>query len=179
MRKALIITAVGNDRPGIVDRLSGVVYRERCNLEDSRMAILGGSFALIVLVTGPAEAIARLERSMPSIETELGLTIVLQSTGLRETQAERSPPMVPYRITAVALDHPGIVHRISNLLALNGINVASLDTRLTYAPITGSPVFSLTLEAEVPAELPLSKLRLLLEKLAGEENLDLEIKAIR
>ncbi len=46
MREGLIISAIGRDRPGIVDRLSGAIFRNGCNLEDSRMAILGGEFAL-------------------------------------------------------------------------------------------------------------------------------------
>ncbi|MBM3890900.1 MAG: glycine cleavage system protein R, partial [Verrucomicrobia bacterium] len=45
MRQYLVVSAVGQDRPGIVDRISEFILDHDCNIEDSRMAILGGEFA--------------------------------------------------------------------------------------------------------------------------------------
>ena len=39
------VTAVGADRPGIVAAVSRALYDVGGNIEDSRMAILGGHFA--------------------------------------------------------------------------------------------------------------------------------------
>ncbi len=178
VREGLIVTAVGTDRPGIVDRLSGVILDEGCNLEDSRMAILGGHFALIVLVTGDAEALGRLPSALSRLEDELGLGLQLRSTRLEPAKGEARAGLL-YRITAVAMDHPGIVHRISHLLADRGINVAALDTRVTHAPTTGTPVFSLTIDAQVPPGVSLARLRSVLARLADDEDLDLEVHAVR
>jgi len=178
MPEGLILTAVGQDRPGIVDQLSGVVFREGCNLEDSRMAILGGNFAVIVLVTGAKDALGRLTAALPAIEEDLGLALQVRTTTVEQPQSINLGRGLLYRITAVAMDHPGIVHRISSILARNGINVAALDTRLTHAPTTGTPVFALTIDAQVPASLSLAELRALLERVADDENLDLEFHAI-
>jgi len=177
MREGLIISAIGRDRPGIVERLSGVVFENGCNLEDSRMAILGGEFALVVLVSGPAPKLGEVRRRAQEIAGELELTALYKETRIGagdEPRAER----IPYKLTAVSLDHPGIVHRIAHLLAGQGVNVANLETRLSHAPITGAPIFSLELEAQVLAALPVSRLRSALRDLSDSENIDIDLRAI-
>lgn len=179
MRQGVIITAIGKDRPGIVDRLSGIIYREGCNLEDSRMAILAGEFAFIVLVTGPESAVTKLKDSLPSFAEDADLTLQVRTTHLEEVPREPVEEFLPYEIHVVAMDHPGIVHRVSNVLASKGINVAALDTRVTNAPTTGTPIFALNIEAQIPVKLSIAELRADLEQVADEENLDLEFRAVR
>ena len=176
MRQGLIITAVGRDRPGIVDQISGVIFREGCNLEDSRMSILGGHFALILFATGPTAAIESVSGSLPTFAAEAGLSVRVHPTAVDEDGGTSEALL--YRITAVSMDHPGIVHKVSNLLAQHGVNVASLETRVTHAPTTGTPVFSLSIDAQVPAKIPVAEIRDLLGRVADDENLDLDIRAL-
>jgi glycine cleavage system regulatory protein len=77
------------------------------------------------------------------------------------------------------MDHPGIVHKLTRVLSEHGVNVVRLDTSLSNAPVTGTPVFSLDLEAEVPAGVPVKALRGRLERLAEAENIDLELRAAK
>ncbi|HZN56855.1 MAG TPA: ACT domain-containing protein, partial [Planctomycetota bacterium] len=77
---ALIILAAGKDRPGIVDRISGLVYEAGCNLEDSRMCILGGEFSLMVLITGPSASLERVVAGLPRLERELDLLVKVKET---------------------------------------------------------------------------------------------------
>jgi glycine cleavage system regulatory protein len=76
-------------------------------------------------------------------------------------------------------DHPGIVHKLTRLLASLSVNVSRLDTELSHAPGTGTPVFSLELEAEVPTDVSVASLRSELVRLAEAENIDLEMRAAR
>ena len=73
----------------------------------------------------------------------------------------------------MALDHPGIVHRITGILRGRGVNVASLDTSLSQAPITGAPIFSLEMEVQVPVDQAVNELRAELQAAAAEENIDI------
>lgn len=178
MREGLIISSLGDDRPGIVDRVTGLIHREGGNLEDSRMAILGGKFSLMVLVTGSEETLTRLRESLPGEAEALGLVLQVHPTRIEPRDREGQAPRLAYRLHAVSMDHPGIVHRITNVLARHDVNVSTLDTRLALAPTTGTPVFSLKLEAQVPAELSISRLRDALDELAEKENLDLDFRAV-
>jgi glycine cleavage system transcriptional repressor len=174
----LILFATGRDRPGIVDRIAGLAYRSGANLEDSRMAVLGGEFALVVLLTGSPDALGKVRSGMPEIAGELGLTVHFKET-TAGPEARRLPgPHLRYRVQGVSMDHPGIVHKVTHVLAQNGVNVARLDTSLSNAPVTGTPVFSIEIEVEVPASLPLSSLRAQLQKVADEENIDLDLRAV-
>ena len=57
-RQYQVLTAVGRDRPGLVEKISSLLLGAGANLEDSRMAILGGEFALILLFSGTDQAVA-------------------------------------------------------------------------------------------------------------------------
>jgi glycine cleavage system transcriptional repressor len=177
MREGLIITAVGQDRPGIVERISGAIFQVGCNLEDSRMAILGGEFALVALVGGSVSRLEEVERVVRDLCAEIGLSAQFKPTRIGPARAE-AEGRIPYKLTAVAMDQPGIVHKITHLLAEHGVNVATLETRLTYAPDSGTPIFALELLAQVPARLPVAQLRQALRELSDAENLDLELHAI-
>ncbi|MCZ6710963.1 MAG: glycine cleavage system protein R, partial [Gammaproteobacteria bacterium] len=46
-----VISAIGRDRPGIVNELSQAVLDLDLSIEDSRMTVLGGEFAVLMSVT--------------------------------------------------------------------------------------------------------------------------------
>src|SRR5512140_3440912 len=45
------VTIISKDRPGIVADTSETLYRLGCNIEDSSCTMLGGDFAMILIVT--------------------------------------------------------------------------------------------------------------------------------
>src|SRR5512135_2025222 len=98
----LVITASGEDRVGLVDRLSSRIAESGCNIEESRMAVLGGQFALIMLLSGPWHALSRLEGQMESLGESLGLSVIHKRT----RKKERLQPAIPYTVDVVAMDHP-------------------------------------------------------------------------
>ncbi|MFZ5473506.1 MAG: glycine cleavage system protein R, partial [Pseudomonadota bacterium] len=79
-RDFLVITATGDDQVGLVQRFTSRLAEAGCNIEESRMALLGGQFAIIMLVSGRWDALSRLEDRLPAIGEELGLTIVARRT---------------------------------------------------------------------------------------------------
>jgi glycine cleavage system transcriptional repressor len=170
----LVLTAVGPDRPGLVSELAGAIHRAGANLEDSRMAILGGEFALLLLVSGPPRAAEVLEAESVPLGQKLGLNLLLKRT----SRAERRS-FLPYRISVTGLDRPGIVLAVSEILARRGINVASLETHLEYAPLSGTPMFVLAADLQIPSEDVLGDLRRELLKQCEEDNLDLVLESGR
>jgi glycine cleavage system transcriptional repressor len=170
----LVLTAIGPDRPGLVKALSSMVHEAGANLEDSRMAILGGEFALLVLVSGSEAAIAKVEGSAERVGAELGLKVLS-----KRTQAEPRRDFLPYALRVSGVDRPGIVASVSALIARHGINVASLESDVTFAPLSGTPLFTLEAELQVPSEIALAELRRQVAALSEEENLDVTLEAER
>ncbi|WP_419628873.1 glycine cleavage system protein R, partial [Thiolapillus sp.] len=87
----LVLSALGKDRPGIVDELSKAVFLLDCNISDSRMTVLGGEFAILLLVEGPWNQLARLESQIPELEKNLGLTIIARQTSDAATSEDAMP----------------------------------------------------------------------------------------
>jgi glycine cleavage system transcriptional repressor len=154
-RDYLVITATGEDQVGLVQRFTSRIVDAGCNIEESRMSLLGGQFAIIMLVSGRWDALTRLEDRLATVGTELGLAIVQKRT----KELERKTPLVPYSINVVAMDHPGIVHNLANFFAQRNINIEELSTDTYPAPHTGTPMFSVNMTVGIPAETHIPTLR--------------------
>jgi len=169
-----ILTAMGKDRVGIVDDLTTLILEGKCNVEESRMAVLGGEFAVILLLSGNHENVKALTRDMPGKGTGLGLQITMKET--RPPQA--APEARPYLLESVSLDTPGIVHSITSLLRRHGVNIDDLETDTTPAPWTGAPMFVMRARLTVPGGVSISTLREEVEALEAEQNLDIKLAPI-
>ena len=60
MQRALVMTVIGQDRPGLVDTIAGLVAGHAGNWLESRMSRLGGQFAGILRVEVPEEQVPPL-----------------------------------------------------------------------------------------------------------------------
>jgi glycine cleavage system transcriptional repressor len=175
MAKAFfVLTAVGPDRVGIVDDLSGAVSSAECNIEESKMAVLGGEFAVIMLASGSAGAVDALARSLPGLGEKLSLHIECRMTSNpRPTEKGR-----PYLLEAVSLDTPGIVHAVTAVLRGHGINIEDLDADTAAAPWTGAPMFRLKAHLVIGATVSVARLKEELLHLQTEHDLDIILKPV-
>ena len=134
----LVLSALGPDRPGLVAEVTDYLTERGVNVEDSRMAVLGGEFGILVLVSGPPGPIAAVEAGQGALAAATGLSIVLRRT--KSPEEHRRAAVVPCLVTAEALDHEGIVRAVSRALHGVGVNIVSLETTAYEAPVTGSPL---------------------------------------
>jgi len=174
MNRYAVLMASGPDRPGLVDSISRYIFQCGCNIEDSRMAILGGEFAMLILVTGVDSAVDKLLKGAKKAGVRAGLAVQARKT---KAPSEAAPKgTIPYELAAFSMDHPGIVQRIASYLAERQINIRALDTSVSNAPVTGLPLFSLHAAVDLPAQQIVADVRRGLEELAGRENIDIELK---
>lgn len=166
----LVITAVGPDRPGIASDFSGHVHACGGNLADSRMVNLRGRFALVALVEGSADVLAKVRARLVEAAPQMGLALEMSSAG-------KSAPRegVPFRLKTYSMDQPGIVHRVTSFLEQQGINVEELETHLESAPFMGTPVFTLEIVMLVPRDKNVKALRRSLEELGDALNCDVDL----
>lgn len=155
METYLVVSALGPDHPGIVSELSQAILDCGGNINDSRMATLGGEFAIIMLLSGNWNAIAKLEHALPRLGESLHLTINSKRTEKRTNTTD----LIPYGVEVVAMDHPGIVRDVANFFSRRNINIEDLFTNTYLAPHTGTPMFSLHMTVGVPADTAIAALR--------------------
>lgn len=151
----LVISALGKDRPGIVKSLSKKILDEGCNITDSRMTVLGGEFAILLLVEGQWNTLAKLENALPELEHELDLTII----GKRTQKRSPSSNQLPYMVEVVAMDHPGIVNHLAEFFSERNINIEDLITTSYAAAHTGTPMFAVHMSVGIPGDIHLAGLR--------------------
>ncbi len=168
-----VITAVGPDRPGLVERITKRLRDASSNVADSRMINLRGQFALILLAEIPDGRVEAVREALEATASELELAISLH--GPSSGGGGATAVGVPYRLRIFAMDQPGIVHRITRVLQQSDVNVEELETRSQPRPQTGSPLFSLELRMTVPPDLPIRVLRAKLDAVCDELNCDLEL----
>lgn len=171
----LILTAVGPDRVGLVEKISEFIARHGCNIEDSKMAVFYGEFAVIALISGEGGSLVKIGRDYREIEIGTGLTISIKTPAMRQPAVA----FLPYKLTASCMDHPGIVHQISNALSSMGVNIESMETETYAAPVSGTPIFRLEAEISVPITTNIATLRERFGEIQREENIDIDLSALR
>ncbi|MGH8577599.1 MAG: glycine cleavage system protein R [Gammaproteobacteria bacterium] len=175
MQNHFVISALGNNRPGLVHQLSKAVKDCGCNILDSRMAVLGGEFAVILLLAGTWDAIAKIESMIPRLEDSLDLTLISRRTEVREKVAN----LMPYAVEVVASDRPGIVHDIAQFFSARDINIEELYTGSYAAAHTGTPMFSLHVTISVPTNTSIASLRGEFMDLCDQLNLDAVMEPVK
>lgn len=168
-RRATIST-IGQDRPGLVSGITALVTQLNLSIDDSRMSILGGDFAVLMSVIGPASALASLEAALQDYCTEQGMAYLFRLGG------DRQPvDAVPYNVQVTAMDHPGIVRKVAAFFSDRGINILELNTETEPAPHTGTPIFSLNMTVEMPAQEDAPQLKQSFQEFCIDEDLDGEM----
>jgi len=165
MRQHIVLTASGKDRQGVIERFTKVLLGYDGNVEASRMARLGGEFAIIMLISAPAD---KAEALRAQIDTLSSTEFEVQSRLTDDRKAFVVPGFIPCDITVMGADHLGIIHTVAKFLAEQGIIVETMDTDIVSAPMSGSPLFTMSAAVRVPPDLEIEKLREALEEV-GEE----------
>jgi glycine cleavage system transcriptional repressor len=172
----LVLSALGPDRPGLVAEVTEYLTARGVNVEDSRMAVLGAEFGILVLVSGTPEQVATVERDAATLTEQTGLAITLRRT--RSPEEHRRAATIPCVVTAEALDQEGIVRAVARALHGVGVNIVSLETSAYEAPVTGSPLFRMEARLDVPQATGLARVRKAMDEVAAAENLDIDVRSL-
>jgi glycine cleavage system transcriptional repressor len=175
MKDYLVITALGSDRPGVVNDLSEIIAQSGCSIDDSRMMILGGEFAIILMISGASEKIEHLLQQQAQLESKTGLTVISKKTRARSS----SGAMRDYHAEIVAMDEPGIVHHVTEFFYARNINIHSLNTESFSAPHTGTAMFAMEMELEIPANVSINELKQAFNILCEHYNFDGSLSAAK
>jgi glycine cleavage system regulatory protein len=173
MRKPIVMTVIGRDRPGIVETLASLVASHEGNWLESRMCRLGGEFAGILRVELPATRHDELRLALQNLASH-GLTVIARE----DTPAPSAEGLRLVFVEIVGHDRPGIVREISRVLAGRHVNVEDLETERTSAPMTGEMLFKAKARLGLPAGCDAAQLRAELEKIAGDLMVDVSFEEL-
>ena len=172
---SLIISAVGSDRPGIVSELSGAITSHGGNIEKSRMTRLGSDFTIIMLVTVDPKWEESLVVALQAIKE---LSITTKGTEAKVIAGENCKDNTAGENCQISLsgaDNEGIVKVLSKYLKEKSINIIEMDTHISQAPISGSPLFNLNASISIPGEVDGRDIQSDLSQIAQELGVEIHL----
>jgi glycine cleavage system transcriptional repressor len=138
----------------------------------SRMARLGGEFAMLVLVTIPENNVDAMLDDIRELEVQ-GLFARVRKTDTSSQTAYEG--YVPYDVRVSGADHPGIIHQVTHEMAQWNVNIESMDTKVTDAPLSGAPLFTMNAVVYAPASVEYEDLASSLDRLEDSLAVDIDI----
>ncbi len=167
----LILTVIGDDKPGLVEELATAISAHGGNWLESSMAHLSGKFAGIVEVAVPADRI-------PELRTALSKLIGLKVSA--EAGTQKSAPHLPtigrrLTLNLVGHDRIGIVREVSQVLARHAVNVEDLHTRTASAPMSAEILFHCEAELTAAPDFDARALKAALEQLSDDLMVDINL----
>lgn len=176
MRHHFLLWASGEDKSGIVSAVTKALFDHGMNLEDSSMMRLGSEFGIFLIFTArSSEAAVRLEESLVSVRRGLKLSIGMKKISARQAAFKKKPGQ-PYLVSVHGPDRPGIVARVTGVLAKRGFNITDLSTHRTTSG--AKPGYVLFIEGEVKRAASVRLIRADLERLQRLLKSKVELRAV-
>ena len=158
-----MLTLVGEDRPGIVARVTDALYRAGWNLGEASMIRLGGNFTIMMMVAGSGE----IEATLAPVIRDLGLHLHVDP--IKGELHRHRIPNIQVRVNGA--DRAGIVSQVTGALAENGFNILELESDVAGSP--RQPVYIMNIQGV--SATPLEQLE---QVLAGLEGVDVSVSSI-
>jgi glycine cleavage system transcriptional repressor len=175
MRSNIVFTLTGPDRIGIVESVTRMFLDHGGNVESSRMARLGGEFAMLMLVSLPVEEPVSLEKDIEALVAR-GYKVTTSRTEQKESGAFTG--WLPFKIEVEGADHEGIIHEVASYLSERGINIESMETGVEHAPVSGTPLFRMSAIVAVSPELAGRKWEAALQDVGVVLNVDITVSSL-
>lgn len=175
MSKNLVLTLTGHDKVGLVDEVTNLLVKHHGNISASRMAHLGGEFAMLMLIAVSDKEVAGLDAELNELRAG-GYQITLVAT---KDDSKKYAGWIPYQIDIAGADHEGILHEISHYLAGLKINIENMDASAAPAPMSGAPLFTLKGAVLVPPKLRFHDWSDALIELCDRLNVSVKIEMVR
>lgn len=171
------VSAIGPDRPGIVAGLSRVLFDHAINVDELHMTIVRGQFTTMFVVTADDDLDAVSARSDLAAAGRLaGLdAVTLSEVGLEHHEGDTATHVV----TVEGIDHPGVLHSVSDALAIHAVNIVALHNRPLDEGAWGAERRAvLVLDIALPSGMSVDALEALLGPTRKEQDVDIDIQRI-
>jgi glycine cleavage system transcriptional repressor len=172
-----IVTAFGQDRPGIVAALAEGLFQLGCNIEDTSSVQLRGEFTMMLLVRLPEGLSAdQLSSRLTSHSSPLGLTVQCREVPAEAAARAPAPATPTYMLSVYGADHPGIVAAVARTVADHKGNITVMNTRVVGA--VDKPVYVMVLEIKLPQDASPDPLKQALDKMKPGLGVDLTFRKL-
>lgn len=170
MKQELVLTVVAEDRPGLVGTLSAVIAEHDASWVDSSMARLGGRFAGILRIMVDTQKAEALSSALLALK-EFGFTV-----GLHNNTAGEAPQGHEAIVHILGQDQPGMISRVSSVLADLHVSIEALDSLVEPGSMSGDLMFRADVRVIIPAQVTELQVSEALEGIAADLMIDIDLK---
>ncbi len=167
MPQFLILTVIGDDRPGLVGELSAAISAHEGNWLESSMSRLAGKFAGIVKVAVPDGHASALKAALAGLS---GLKVSCESSAADAPIKGRR-----LKLSLVGHDRIGIVREVAAVLARHAVNVEELETHTSSAPMSAAMLFHAQADLLAGPDLDALALAADLEQISNDLMVDIAL----
>ena len=168
MDRAVILTVVGSDRPGLTRAIAEAVYAAGGNWLESHLSRLGGKYVGSVLIELPEERLHELQAAVGGIDA-FGIKVDIIAAAEAD---EHSGEFLG--IDIVGQDRPGIVREVTSVLAGLNVNIDDFSSKIEGSAWSGAPLFRAKVKMLLPAGLSIDEVRTALEAISSEIMVDFD-----
>lgn len=170
----MIISVLGEDRPGIIAGVTSVLFTQDFNIEDVSQTIVQNQFSGIFIATGPQSVTADdLRQSFRENTAGFDLHFHVREMGSAQI-TWTTCNCEPFIITTRGPDRKGLVASVTALLASHNVNVTQLRAVFRGGDDPGRNV--MIYEVDIPVDVDLQTLRQAVDEKGRELNLQISIQ---
>ncbi len=170
----VLISVLGEDRPGVIAAVTRILYRLDCNIENVSQTILQSEFGGLFIVAIPQNLMPEeLHKHLQTELTPLNLSVhvkPIKSTSVERTIVESEP----FVITIRGADRKGLVAGVTEVIARHGVNVTNLQAVFKGGDDPRNNI--MIYEVDVPIDVNQQTLRKDLREKAAALGLDISIQ---
>ena len=160
--KSILISVLGDDKPGLLDSLSEIIVSNDGDWIESNMSTVEAKFAGILRVNVPAKNAKKLIKELTS--SNLGLQIACE-----ETVPVTHSDYKSYNIELIGQNHVGIINKLSHVLTYElKANVEGIKTEIIDASMSGEQLFKAQITLHLPKSVDERLIKDKLELIADE-----------
>lgn len=164
--KQLILTIIGKDQSGLVEKLSNTLVEHNANWLESNLSHLNGYFAGVVEIEVGVEDIQALALALLNIN-ELKIDI-------HDDVGDETPKGQEVEFVITGNDRKGIVQELASIINHKGGSIIKFSSSRQVAPNWGGALFHAVAKVYLPMGMNADTLVDALEDLASDIIVDLE-----
>jgi glycine cleavage system transcriptional repressor len=168
-----VLSVIGKDKPGILAKISTILFTHGCNIEDVSQTILQTEFASIFIVLNPGEhPLGEIGRSLN--EALEGMELSAHLRPMAAAAPAEAAATQPFVITTRGVDKPGTIAAVTGAIASLSCNVANFRAIITQDE--GVDEMIMIFEVDLPEGVEHRNLRRVMQDICSAKGLDVSVQ---
>lgn len=170
-----VLSVIGKDKPGILARISTILFQFGCNIEDVSQTILQTEFASIFIVHNPRGcALDEMDQALNHVLGGMELSAHLRPMTAQQTEQAADTEHEPFVITTKGPDQPGTISAVTTAIASLLCNVVHFRAIITKEDNVDAMI--MIFEVDVPKNVDHRTLRQVMVEVCTGYGLDASVQ---